>query len=61
MARGPLSNLRLSKGSKKSDMSVLSSYVFDWVIIIVILGVSLYMDGRTPNKRPFILDDPEIS
>lgn len=61
MARGPLPNMRLPKGSRKSGISVISSYVFDWITIIVILGVSLYMNNHTPNKRPFSLEDPNIS
>lgn len=62
MARGPLQSLREArKGSTKSGFAILSSYVFDWVIVVVILGVSYYMDGHEPNRRPFSLEDPNIS
>lgn len=47
--------------SMKSKVIVASSYAFDWAIILVILGVSLYMGNRPPNRRPFFLEDPNIS
>lgn len=62
MARGPLQSLREArKGSTKSGIVVLSSYVFDWITIVVILGVAFYMNDQAPNRRPFSLEDPNIS
>lgn len=53
--------LRPRKLSTKSAIIVGSSYVFDWIIILVALGVALYMGDHPPNKRPFFLEDPNIS
>lgn len=65
MARGgqqPLfAALRPRKGSTKSAVSVVSSYVFDWIIIFAILGVAYYLNDKDPNRRPFSLEDPNIS
>lgn len=51
----------LSSGSIKSAIPVISSYVFDWMIIILILGIAYYLNDKAPNKRPFSLEDPNIS
>ncbi|CAN8099071.1 unnamed protein product [Discula destructiva] len=62
MARSPLAGLRGAGGSKKSGfLAITSSYVFDWCIIIVILGVAYYLNHHEPNRRPFSLEDPNIS
>lgn len=52
---------RPRRQSTRSQAMVAASYVFDWVIILVILGVSFYMGNHPPNKRPFFLEDPNIS
>lgn len=42
-------------------MVVAASYVWDWVVLIV-LGVTGYIMAEvTPNKRPFYLTNPDIS
>lgn len=66
MARGPLlSNLRLQGGAhskkKGSSMAVMTSYAFDWIIIIATLGIAYWWNGVAPNRRPFSLEDPNIS
>lgn len=61
MARGPLASLRAPKGSKKSGIAIITSYVFDWIIIFAFLGAAFYMNGHAPNRRPFSLEDPNIS
>lgn len=64
MARGRqqlFATMRPQKGSMKSSIAVASSYVFDWCIIIAILGVAYYLNGKAPNRRPFSLEDPNIS
>ncbi|KAJ4414419.1 hypothetical protein N0V82_007926 [Gnomoniopsis sp. IMI 355080] len=62
MDRGPLQSMREArKGATKSGIAILSSYVFDWCIILVLLGVSLYLDKHEPNHHPFSLEDPNIS
>ncbi|KAK2610740.1 hypothetical protein N8I77_004146 [Diaporthe amygdali] len=53
--------LRPRKRSTRSAITVVSSYVFDWIIIFVALGVAYYMGNHPPNKRPFFLEDPNIS
>jgi hypothetical protein len=37
------------------------SYVFDWVLLIAIAAVSTVLGEISPNKRPFSLNDPNIS
>ena len=37
------------------------SYVFDWIILIVVGVIGLILGNVTPNKRPFSLQDPNIS
>ena len=37
------------------------SYVFDWIILIVVGVIGLILGNVTPNKRPFSLLDPNIS
>ena len=46
----------------KNGMFILTaSYVFDWIVLVV-LGVTGYIMAEvTPNKRPFWLGDPNIS
>lgn len=65
MARGrqqqQFATLKPRKGSTKSAVSVVSSYVFDWIIIIAILGAAYYLNNKAPNRRPFSLEDPNIS
>lgn len=60
MAQVPLSSLR-SRTGKSGGIAVLSSYVFDWIMIIVLLGVAYYMNDHEPNRRPFSIEDPNIS
>lgn len=49
--------------SRKSKLSfvVVGSYVFDWLILIVVGVVGVILGNVTPNKRPFSLQDPNIS
>lgn len=62
MARGSLNSLRdARKGSSRSALVIASSYVFDWVIIFVILGLAYIMNHQEPNRRPFSIEDPNIS
>lgn len=37
------------------------SYVFDWVILIIVGVIGVILGNITPNKRPFSLQDPNIS
>lgn len=47
----------------RSNMSfkVVLSYALDWVILIALGIVSLVLGKIEPNKRPFSLNDPNIS
>ncbi|KAG8164905.1 hypothetical protein KVR01_005180 [Diaporthe batatas] len=53
--------LRPRRSSTKSAVLVIASYAFDWIIIIVALGISYLMGHQRPNMRPFFLEDPNIS
>lgn len=65
MARGPLNSLREPRRdlrtSKRSAIVIASSYVFDWITIFVILGIAYLMGNQEPNRRPFSIEDPNIS
>ncbi|KAH8905535.1 acid phosphatase/Vanadium-dependent haloperoxidase, partial [Coniochaeta sp. PMI_546] len=46
---------------KKGGWVLAASYVFDWIILIVVAVVGFILGNITPNKRPFNLEDPDIS
>ncbi len=46
---------------KKVTLFLILSYVFDWVVLIVVGVVGAILGNITPNKRPFSLEDPNIS
>jgi len=50
-----------SRRHRKVTPLVISSYVLDWVIVIVTAAVGYVLGNITPNKRPFQLEDPDIS
>jgi hypothetical protein len=54
-----------SAGSKvfgrRMPIRTVISYVFDWVLLIAIAAVSTVLGEISPNKRPFSLNDPNIS
>lgn len=57
-----MSNLRSAAGiSKKGSISVMASYAFDWAIILIVLGIAYWWNDHEPNRRPFSLEDPNIS
>ncbi|PHH59765.1 hypothetical protein CDD81_2603 [Ophiocordyceps australis] len=43
------------------SMALLASYVLDWIVLVVIVVVGGFLGRIEPNKRPFALDDPNIS
>ncbi|KAI2622926.1 acid phosphatase/Vanadium-dependent haloperoxidase [Hypomontagnella submonticulosa] len=45
----------------KLDIIVIASYVFDWLILVVVGVVGVILGNVSPNKRPFSLQDPNIS
>ncbi|KAH8889530.1 PAP2-domain-containing protein [Thozetella sp. PMI_491] len=46
---------------RKVTLVLILSYVFDWAILIAVGVVATILGNITPNKRPFSLDDPNIS
>ncbi|KAI1268818.1 PAP2 superfamily-domain-containing protein [Xylariaceae sp. FL1019] len=53
---------RPTNRAKKASKIVISSYVLDWVILIVVGVIGYYLGEKvTPNKRHFSLQDPNIS
>ncbi|KAK6958174.1 hypothetical protein Daesc_000969 [Daldinia eschscholtzii] len=50
-----------SRNKSKPSFIVIGSYVFDWLILIVVGIVGVILGNVTPNKRPFSLQDPNIS
>ncbi len=46
---------------KKGGWVLVASYVWDWIILIAVAVVGFVLGDITPNKRPFYLEDPNIS
>jgi hypothetical protein len=46
---------------KRGGWVLAASYVFDWIILIVVAVVGFILGNITPNKRPFNLEDRDIS
>ncbi|KAI1386958.1 acid phosphatase/Vanadium-dependent haloperoxidase [Hypoxylon trugodes] len=55
----PFQTLQSSKF--KPSLVVVGSYAFDWIILIVVGVIGVVLGNITPNKRPFSLQDPNIS
>ncbi|KAL7942339.1 acid phosphatase/Vanadium-dependent haloperoxidase [Trichoderma barbatum] len=45
----------------RPSIRLIASYLFDWIILIVVAGVGYVLGVITPNKRPFSLVNPDIS
>jgi membrane-associated phospholipid phosphatase len=54
-------NMRSHANGGRISAALVLSYVLDWVIIIVAAGVGAVFSSVTPNKRPFSLNNAEIS
>lgn len=54
-------SLRPQSTKSKLSTLVIGSYVFDWLILIVVGIIGVVLGNVTPNKRPFSLQDPNIS
>ncbi|KAI1075062.1 PAP2 superfamily-domain-containing protein [Whalleya microplaca] len=52
---------RVQKSKTKMSPIVIGSYVFDWIILIVVGVIGVVLGNVTPNKRYFSLQDPNIS
>lgn len=46
---------------KKGGWVLAASYVWDWIILVIVGVVGFILGDITPNKRPFSLEDPNIS
>ena len=46
---------------RRFSARLTASYVFDWIILVVIVVVAGFLGRITPNMRPFALNDPNIS
>ncbi|KAL3427784.1 pap2 domain containing protein [Phlyctema vagabunda] len=51
----------MSGRSGRISISLVLSYVLDWLVIILAVAVGAVFSIITPNKRPFSLADPNIS
>ena len=56
-----ISRMRSRVGGSRVSLSLILSYVFDWIIIILAAIVGAVFSIITPNKRPFSLVDADIS
>ncbi|KAI3332457.1 acid phosphatase/Vanadium-dependent haloperoxidase [Xylariaceae sp. AK1471] len=49
------------RSKKKFSAVVILSYAFDWLIMVIVGLIGYFLGNVTPNKRPFSLQDPNIS
>ncbi|KHN98509.1 PAP2 domain containing protein [Metarhizium album ARSEF 1941] len=50
-----------SSSAGSFSVKLLASYALDWIVLVVITVVGGFLGRIEPNKRPFSLDDPNIS
>jgi hypothetical protein len=43
------------------SIRLITSYIFDWVVLVIVVAIGYVLGVITPNKRPFSLVDPDIS
>jgi hypothetical protein len=55
------SRSRAGRGRGRISLALILSYVVDWLVIIAAAGIGAAFSVITPNKRPFSLDDANIS
>ncbi|KAK8138148.1 hypothetical protein PG984_001528 [Apiospora sp. TS-2023a] len=60
---GPTAARVNSAGRKKHHVTwvLIASYATDWIVLIAADAVGFFLGNITPNRRPFSLDDPNIS
>ncbi|VUC36163.1 unnamed protein product [Clonostachys rosea] len=46
---------------RRFPLKVVLSYIFDWIVLVILALVALAFEFIQPNKRPFSLNDPNIS
>jgi membrane-associated phospholipid phosphatase len=44
-----------------SSILLILSYISDWILLIIFAAVGYIIGNITPNKRPFSLENPDIS
>lgn len=52
---------RMANVKKDVTVKLVLSYVFDWVILIIGAALAGAFSVIEPNKRPFGINDPDIS
>lgn len=60
---GPTAAQVNTAGRKKHHVTwvLIASYATDWIVLIAADAVGFVLGNITPNRRPFSLDDPNIS
>jgi hypothetical protein len=58
---GPSKSVSFGTIRNNVSLKVIFSYVLDWIVLIAFGFGSLGVGYITPNKRPFSLNDPNIS
>jgi hypothetical protein len=53
--------MALRASPSRVSAKLISSYIFDWIIIILAVVAAGMLSTITPNKRPFSLTNPDIS
>ncbi|KAE9376945.1 acid phosphatase/Vanadium-dependent haloperoxidase [Stipitochalara longipes BDJ] len=56
-----MQNARFRAFGGRVPLVLILSYIFDWIIIVVSAVVAAVFSTITPNKRPFSLNNAEIS
>ena len=51
---------RASKGFKKPAIRLVCSYLFGWVLCVVLIALFLMLDNLTPFKRQFSVGDSSL-
>lgn len=46
---------------RKGGWVLAASYISDWIVLIIVAVIGFVIGDLTPNKRPFSLEDPNIS
>ena len=56
-----MQSMRSRAHGGRVSIALILSYIFDWIIIILAAVVGAIFSIITPNKRPFALNNTEIS
>lgn len=51
---------RATKGFKKPAVRLAFSYLFDWILCVVLIALFLMLDNLTPFKRQFSVEDRSL-